>query len=214
MVVVNATGTVALDTVFWSEACKSVPLTAEYVRVEMGDVTDYFRPLPGSSFCDMLTSTNKHLWSPDPTCVGFSVPHYSSDRLGGSAEGWPAAFVGGDSRTALSAWGSASGGELGGCCETGSDGSGDATWNRTFVMWYHGVFAWCGELQWFFLLLLVRQTHVEPARVCGRQSQGVGGFFVLLLWPCARTRRAEGQQVGYGDVLGCVLSSAHHPLSL
>ena len=34
------------------------------VRVTMGKVQDYFKPIPGSSLCDMLTSKDKHMWAP------------------------------------------------------------------------------------------------------------------------------------------------------
>ena len=33
------------------------------VRVTMGKVQDYFKPVPGASLCDMLTSKDKHMWA-------------------------------------------------------------------------------------------------------------------------------------------------------
>ena len=33
------------------------------LRLSMGKVRDYFKPIPGKSLCDMLTSQNNHMWS-------------------------------------------------------------------------------------------------------------------------------------------------------
>ena len=47
------------------------------VRLSMGKVRDYFKPIPGKSLCDMLTSQNNHMWS-----ANGGVP--SKDGGGGS----------------------------------------------------------------------------------------------------------------------------------
>ena len=46
------------------------------VRVTMGKVQDYFKPLPGSSLCDMLTSKDKHMWAPSYV----AKPYVKSDK--------------------------------------------------------------------------------------------------------------------------------------
>lgn len=33
------------------------------MRLTIGDVRDFFKPIPGATLCDMLTSQSKHLWS-------------------------------------------------------------------------------------------------------------------------------------------------------
>eukprot|EP00753_Platysulcus_tardus_P010827 PLAT3087.1.p1 GENE.PLAT3087.1~~PLAT3087.1.p1 ORF type:complete len:869 (-),score=402.62 PLAT3087.1:64-2670(-) len=40
-------------------------LTNAMIRVTMGRVKDYFRPIPGATLCEMLASHDKHLWSPN-----------------------------------------------------------------------------------------------------------------------------------------------------
>ena len=45
LVNVSATARVAAD--FWASECAFVPAIAEMVRVDMGDVTDYFQPTKG-----------------------------------------------------------------------------------------------------------------------------------------------------------------------
>merc|ERR1712232_696364 len=38
---------------YWAEKCKKIPALAPYVKLNMGSTTDYFRPLPGVSYCEM-----------------------------------------------------------------------------------------------------------------------------------------------------------------
>ncbi|CAJ1429029.1 unnamed protein product [Effrenium voratum] len=49
----------------WARKCHAVPSGTQYVKLVMGEVTDYFKPSVGYSFCDMLTSYDKHLFSND-----------------------------------------------------------------------------------------------------------------------------------------------------
>ena len=99
---------------FWTEKCKLVPQEAVYMKVTMGSVVDYFKPLPGvgagsstssSKWCEMLVSNNKHMWSADG--LSWRIPKYwgSSMGLGGSVEFWPKDNVIGDGRRHLSFWG-------------------------------------------------------------------------------------------------------------
>lgn len=136
------------DSAFWGAACQRLPPTTQYIIVLMGAVLDYFKPIDGeTSFCDMLTSNDKHLWSPNG--VDWQQPTYanatqgSGKVLGGSSDAWPRDKVGNDERDLLSMWGDMDGAKLGGCCSrskkvastTGHNGGTD-TWAQDFDMWY------------------------------------------------------------------------------
>lgn len=59
---------------FWAGKCAEVPDEALFIKMEMDGNVDYFKPKERSTFCDMLTSSNKHMWSKDGvtewrTCV-------------------------------------------------------------------------------------------------------------------------------------------------
>jgi hypothetical protein len=95
-----ATGSISND---WGTICHNVPTTAGHIQVTMGDVIDFFRPVPGASFCEMLTSSNRHEWSNDLTT--WHTPDYYPAHYGGSATNWPANNVEGDDRRFLSFWG-------------------------------------------------------------------------------------------------------------
>ena len=56
-------GNTKADNAFWEEKCLHVPHNADYVVVKMGDVFDFFRPVEGATYCEMLTSHDKHEWS-------------------------------------------------------------------------------------------------------------------------------------------------------
>ena len=95
----------------------------------MGSVVDYFKPVEGKSYCEMLQSHKLHQWSSDGK--SWVVPLYHSGNVGGSNSGYPT-----DGRTYLSFWGRASGdtGNHGGCCHYSyTDG---AAWNRAFNIFY------------------------------------------------------------------------------
>jgi len=99
----------------WSAICQSLPTAPvpEYIKLEIGVVTDYFRPVTGASYCDMLTSANHHEWSNDFTT--WRTPEYYFGHVGGSAADWPKNNVQGDQRKFLTFWGNGFGGS-GGCC--------------------------------------------------------------------------------------------------
>jgi len=103
---------------FWASRCHAFASsdTSEVsaLVVRMGDVTDYFRPIETSNWCEMLTSSNKHLWSADGTNWREPAYHLKAG-MGGSAQGWPQTSVEGDHRAYLSFWGSSLG-QKGGCC--------------------------------------------------------------------------------------------------
>ncbi|CAK0911642.1 unnamed protein product [Prorocentrum cordatum] len=115
----------------WSTICKNVPTTAGHVQLNMGDVVDYFRPVAGATFCDMLTSSNQHEWSNNLTT--WYTPGYYSAHFGGSALNWPLDNVAGDERRFLSFWDDGGGG-VGGCCHNSySDSSYPG---RPFIMYW------------------------------------------------------------------------------
>ncbi len=101
-----------------------------FMRMRMGSVTDFFRPVSSSDLCGMLSGFNRHLWS--RTITGsFAAPNYYSTHLGGSQSNWPNANVTGDNRQYLGFWGG--GGAVSGCCHnTYSDG---ASWAKGFDLY-------------------------------------------------------------------------------
>eukprot|EP00927_Polykrikos_kofoidii_P012647 TRINITY_DN15472_c0_g2_i1.p1 TRINITY_DN15472_c0_g2~~TRINITY_DN15472_c0_g2_i1.p1 ORF type:complete len:561 (-),score=87.19 TRINITY_DN15472_c0_g2_i1:27-1709(-) len=102
--------------VFWRGICDAIPSSASSIRISIGNVVDYFKPRANATFCEMLTSSNMHLWSKDG--VRFLEPVYekSGDLLGGSIEGWPKKRIWGDARSYLTFWGAQKRLVNGGCC--------------------------------------------------------------------------------------------------
>jgi hypothetical protein len=110
-------GGIKADKKYWMHLCETdtLPDTATMIRVTVGFVSDYYRPVKGVSICEMLLSHKQHLWSDDG--INFTQPRYgTSDHLGGSEIGWPNTNVVGDQRQTLNYWGSTS--LEGGCCST------------------------------------------------------------------------------------------------
>jgi len=103
------------------------------MRLNMGDVTDFFIPESSCSFERMLISNDCHLWASSPSGT-FEKPQYSSSGLGGSAYDWPRLSVDGDDRHTLSFWGSNNNGGSGGCCSL-SHLSLEYSWGRSFKLW-------------------------------------------------------------------------------
>ncbi|MEP1201247.1 VPLPA-CTERM sorting domain-containing protein [Tateyamaria sp.] len=102
------------------------------IKVTMGTVVDYFKPVAGFTLLDMLTSFDKHTWSASETGA-YVAPEYFSRNLGGSGYNWVANNVSGDDRLFLSFWGSDRGDNGGGCCD--SDYSSPHTgWNKAFTV--------------------------------------------------------------------------------
>jgi hypothetical protein len=107
---------------YWDSRCAMVPESALYVRLVMGTVVDYFKPVEGSSWCEMLKSNNKHEWSATGVDGSWVTPDYivgNDGHLGGSSVDWPLQKVEGDKRRHLSFWSDdANVNALGGCCST------------------------------------------------------------------------------------------------
>ena len=97
----------------------------------MGDVVDYYKPIDGKNFCEMLQSNKLHQWSSDG--LNWVTPTYYTEfhdyHLGGSGVNYPT-----DGRKYLSFWGSNT--KLGGCCITEYNKYGGRTWNLAFRLYY------------------------------------------------------------------------------
>lgn len=104
----------------WEDNCNGVPLGTEYMVLTAGTVKDYFKPLDGKDYCEMLTTHNFHLWSNDG--VHWHIPAYNTNTAvgGGSARDWPKNNIAGDARAYLSFWRppawANSNTVVGGCC--------------------------------------------------------------------------------------------------
>jgi len=110
------------------EDCVNIPASTPYLKLVMGTVVDYFRPVVGKTYCDMLNSRKAHQWSSDGQ--NWVTPlFYSLPLLGGSADFWPS-----DGRTWLSFWGGH--GNKGGCCQDSYNGIPD--WGKSFELYYPG----------------------------------------------------------------------------
>lgn len=128
---------------YWANKCKEVPSSASTITVKMGKVTDHFKPLPGKSMCDMLTSDKHHEWAEgkNPN-LWRKVKEYHNDHLGGAAIWGLSSDVqtqirnGGDTRTYLSFWGNEHHGYKGGCCNYGYTDA-DTSWGKSFTMYYN-----------------------------------------------------------------------------
>jgi len=104
------------------------------MRVNMGNVKDYFKPKPGYTFKQMLVSHENHLWSSNPT-KNFAAPNYYNAHFGGSQHLWPKNEISGDNRNYLSFWGGNSSSLKGGCCQRSTSGSDKPAWGQTFKIW-------------------------------------------------------------------------------
>eukprot|EP00729_Bicosta_minor_P019316 gene19316-biopygen16281 len=111
-------GTTVADDAFWAVECKKISSAATGIVVDMGAVRDFFRPVEGATFCEMLQSHDKHEWSADGV-VWVDIINGSSGHNGGSADWWPRDDGrAGDARKHLSVWGTDAGSRTGGCCSS------------------------------------------------------------------------------------------------
>ena len=97
-----------------------------FMRIKMGDVTDFYKPTGGAPLCQMLSESpgRHHQWS-NTHNGNYVTPSYYGGHLGGCANGWPS-----DGRNYISFWGG--GGSNSGCCHyTFSDGG---AWSRAFTI--------------------------------------------------------------------------------
>jgi hypothetical protein len=121
---VDADGQINLDDTFWAAECQKIPADAAFVMLDMGGVRDYFRPVDGTTWCQMLATDKQHQWSDDG--ISWSTPTYVDPDFysyfrGGSSPNWPELNVDGDQRQYLSIWGAESDNATefkGGCCSS------------------------------------------------------------------------------------------------
>ena len=91
----------------------------------MGSVIDYFKPINGKTYCEMLQANNLHQWSSDGK--SWVIPKYHPNNLGGSLPNYPQ-----DGRKYLSFWGGY--GSNGGCCHYSYNDK--AQWHKAFKLFY------------------------------------------------------------------------------
>ena len=109
----------------YASDCNLIPDNALYIKIVMGSVVDYFKPVEGKTYCEMLQSHKLHQWSSDGK--SWMIPLYYDHLLGGSAYKYPV-----DGRTHITFWGG--NGNNGGCCHNSfSDAS---AWKRPFNIFY------------------------------------------------------------------------------
>jgi len=118
---------------FWNVWCQKMPANTGVIRVDMGVVRDYYKPMDGETWCDMLVSQNLFEWSSNG--IDWETPAYETyDAFGGSGQFWPAQNQAhpDDQRKFLSFWGHKH--RKGGCCKTNyNSDSGD--WEQSFIMY-------------------------------------------------------------------------------
>jgi hypothetical protein len=108
--VVSVKGTDKADEDFWKEKCKAIPENTWCIAITIGAVVDFFKPTPGSSYCDMLASKHLHMYSTDGDTFHPVITDHDVDRSGfmGSAEGYPKTINKLDLRKSLHITGSSS----------------------------------------------------------------------------------------------------------
>ena len=115
-----------------------IPKDALYLKLVMGTVvdnyTDYYKPVCGHTYQEMLYSHNKHQWSPDG--INWMTPTYlqsyylGANYYGGSARNFP-----NDGRQYLSFWINAGGLYTGGCCGSGTNLT-TFVWGQPYELYY------------------------------------------------------------------------------
>jgi hypothetical protein len=73
----------------WAELCGEIPTDTVAITTIYGSTIDYFKPIEGETFCSMLQSNSKHLWSPDGE--NWQQPEYYpsfSNWCGGASDTW------------------------------------------------------------------------------------------------------------------------------
>ena len=109
----------------YSTDCNLIPPNAIYIKLVMGSIVDYYKPVTGKTYCEMLESSRYHQWSSDGQ--NWVIPNYYDTHLGGSTKGYPT-----DGREYLSFWGGY--GNRGGCCHYIYHDKED--WNKEFKLFY------------------------------------------------------------------------------
>ena len=114
-----------------------IPKDAIHLKLVMGTVvdnyTDYYKPVCGHTYLEMLRSHKLHQWSPDginwttPSFFQFygGIPFY-----GGSARNFP-----NDGRLYLSFWGTSGANRKGGCCGSETNST-TFVWGQPYELYY------------------------------------------------------------------------------
>lgn len=125
----------------YASDCDSISRRALYMKVIMGSVIDFFKPVENATWCDMLQSTFHHLWSPDgenwvqPSYWDYSVNVGNHAVFGGSGVIWLLQQqYSTDHREWLSFWGTNATNLTGGCCHYTYSESERAGWGRAFEL--------------------------------------------------------------------------------
>jgi len=115
---------------FWTTECAKIPSDADHLKMVIGNVVDFFKPIKGETMCTMLLNNNKHMWSSDG--VTWTQPGYQDERHMGSSEpGWVK-----DGRVVVINWGwdSTDTDPKGACCSTEYDDK--VVWNQELDAYY------------------------------------------------------------------------------
>jgi hypothetical protein len=74
---------------FWKKECEDIPSDALFLMIDMGTVRDFFKPAHADvSMCDMLTSVNMHLFSPNGADWTSPAYYAGAHHNGGSSLNW------------------------------------------------------------------------------------------------------------------------------
>lgn len=120
---------------YWAVECLKVPAATLYLMLDMGAVRDFYKPVQGATWCQMLQSNTLHQWSRNG--LDWFIPSYFGGVNGGSAVNWPRDTVENDARKHLSMWGDCDACHWGkgGCCST-STSVYDISWGMPFTFAY------------------------------------------------------------------------------
>lgn len=107
------------------------------MRLEMGEVKDYFKPIDGD-LCNMLKGYQNHKWSSSFSGT-YKIPDFYQGHLGGSAQDWPKyrdkdTGDPDDNRAYLSFWGGNH--ENSGCCHNEKTAPAHQRWKKTFTLYF------------------------------------------------------------------------------
>lgn len=131
-------GNIRAEKAFLQTQCEKIPDGAKFLKITMGEVVDYFKPLPGESMCDLLTKPQHHKWSKDgKTWVRPSILHNNGPQgswWGGSDDWYPKTNIPGDERRYLSFWGTTWRGNAGGCCSKEYN-TGETAWHQAYKLY-------------------------------------------------------------------------------
>ena len=133
--------------------CDTIPSNTKYLKLVIGSVVDYFKPIKGRNYCEMLQSHSLHQWSPDG--VDWVIPSYYNNHLGGSASWYPS-----DGRQFLSFWGDPEDPLYnGGCCHESYNSTGN--WNKAFKLYYAQgkIFPFNKQFSLNYIFIISKQLH-------------------------------------------------------